>query len=615
MPAAGMKATADRLFMKIPLTKEGKRMKLLQRKRLLRLLLIACCIALSIPCAFAGEFTYFDKNDQIDYAKSCLTEVFGYTYEDAQAFCFEQTEQDGIATVRYWHPDFPDWVYTSQFSLTDGQKLGSNTPFASSYQGYPGENSVRFILTQVHKENLLRNWNKAARQRFSEIMEQDGFQPNADLEKGLLNATYTPQEALEDFFLTCYGSKEKWPQAVSEWQQWFLDTYHLESVQPSETAEGVTRYRIEDDHPRVMTEFYHAVPPELAEVFLNHPMLEGWTVISGVMMTFDRQEDTDSAVAGEGLVTFGQEEKRLLCAIDQQKERWYITPISFTALPDGCDPLITRKDSMSILHLNRFLIEWENDSYQDVTMGVAIVERDNGTTGYLSQCSFTDAITKHHYRIDEVAGFLSLIVTDPESAQENMMVLSNSAIPVLLPYLDITTLLEAAKQPDAVHGQLFPENIIACNGVHLRKEATTHSKDQGTLLAGTLATKLGSEKGKDAPWYHVQIGLLEGYVSGTYVDEIPLYTSTSTLPVAIASEDAALVENTGLFAPKVADISKGTSMHVIMEAGNWYYVCIPQTQPADMWMDPDGTYGYIKADQVLVGNNLLQLEWALAEEK
>ena len=584
------------------------------QNKLLSLLLLVCILATSIPCAMANNFTYFQKEDQLDYAKGCLTEVFGYSYEDAESFCFQQSEQDGIATVRYWHPDFPDWVYTSQFSLTDGQHLSSHTPFASSYQGYPGENSVRFILSQVHKENLLANWNKAARQRFGEIMEQDGFQPNADLEKGLLNATYTAQEALEDFFASCYGDADQWPEAVCEWYQWFLSAYQLESAKSAETTEGVTRYRIEDEPPRVLTEFYHTTPLELVDV-LKHPMLEGWTVISGTTLEFEAPLVPDSAIRSVGLIALGREEDRLLCCVEKTEDDWHIVPIAKTALPRGCDPVITRSDPLSYPYGNRFHIAWENEQYQDVLMEVWLLTKQSTRIAILHACQFTDPATKIQYQLQETSGIIALTTIDPETASEKTLNLNNCAFPILLPYLNITTMLEAAKDPASVETMVFPENIIACNGVHLRKEATTHSKDQGTLMAGTLATKLGTQKGKDAPWYHVKIGLLEGYVSGVYVDEIPLYTSTSTLPVAIATEDAALVENTGLFAPKVADISKGTSMHIIMEQGNWYYVCIPQTQPAGMWMDPDGTYGYIKADQVQVGNSLMQLEWALTEEK
>lgn len=588
--------------------------RLLQRKRILCCLLAFSLLLAAFPCALANGYTYYQKEEQLSYAKSCLTEVFGYSSEDAEAFCFEQTEQDGIATVRYWHPDFPDWMYTSQFSLTDGQVLSSVTPFGSSYSGYPGENSVRYILTLVQKENLLTNWNKSARQRFGEIMEQDGFAPNADLEKGLLSATYTAQEALEDFFVSCYGNAEQWPEAVTEWYQWFLNTYQLTSTQPAETAEGVTRYRVEDEHPRVLTEFYHATPPELVDV-LKHPMLEGWTVISGATIAFDHQEDADAVLAGEGMIALGQNEKRILCAINRQEDEWHVTPISRTALPDGCDPIITRKDPMSVLHANRFLIAWENDLYQDVVMEVWPVIRNNEMTAFLHSCRFTDASTKIQYQMRESTDIIVLTTIDPETQTEKAQNLNNYTLPILLPYLDITTMLEAAKDPASVEAMVFSEEIIVCSGVHLRKEATTHSKDQGILMAGTLATKLGTQKGKDAPWYHVKIGLLEGYVSGVYVDEIPCYGRTSSLPVAITTEDATLVENTGLFAPKVAEVSSGTSMHIIMEQGNWYYVCIPQTQPAGMWMDPDGTYGYIKADQVQIGSSLLQLEWKLAEEK
>ena len=58
---------------------------------------------LLIPCVALGTSL---RDDALRYAKSCLTEVYGYTAEDADAFTFEIQESDDGVTVTYFnHPD------------------------------------------------------------------------------------------------------------------------------------------------------------------------------------------------------------------------------------------------------------------------------------------------------------------------------------------------------------------------------------------------------------------------------------------------------------------------------------------------------------------------------
>ena len=91
-------------------------------------------IALCLP-SFAGA----GEIDLMPYAVSNLTEVLGYTAEEAEAFVFERREGGEVA---FWHPDHPDWVYTVFIDRKTGQISGT-TPFDTGYARYRGENTVR----------------------------------------------------------------------------------------------------------------------------------------------------------------------------------------------------------------------------------------------------------------------------------------------------------------------------------------------------------------------------------------------------------------------------------------------------------------------------------------
>ena len=577
------------------------------KRRFVCLMILILLAGMFLPMAQAGE--YFTKERQIDYAQACLTEVRGYLAEEADQFVFEHSEKDGIATVRYWHPDFPDWVYTLQFSLADGKLISNDSPFQSDFQGYPGENSVRYIIAQVQKQGLLKNWNKASREGFRAILEQDGLTPSAELDKGLLSATYTPQQALKDFFATCYGAQEQWPAAVGEWYQWLLNAYQLTEPQQSAAHEGVTRYRSSTEHAFVLSEFTDAAPPELAEVF-RHPMLEGWQVLSGAMVVYEER----SLDENYGLVAFGRGEKRLLCILRQSKkdDTWEILPASETLLPDGCVPVISRKKALSEMGGREYVIRFEQldtPGMEEVTLVMQIVISAGGHYARLKECSFYDAVQGIHYQAQFAYGECTVHMTDRENERYDTSIRGNCFYTDLVMALQLDSLLAGIVNPEKADGFVLPASSIMTGSVHLRKESSSHSKDLGMLSNGTIALNLGTETGDPYPWYHVRVGGLEGYVSSVYTSETPGNLLTTPTPVAMAKEELSLRQQSSWFATKTAVVEKGATMHIILERKGWYYVCVPREQPAGLWMDPEGTFGFVRANQVDVGNSAMELAW------
>ena len=87
-----------------------------------RLFCALLMMALLIPCVALGASL---SEDALSYAQSCLTEVYGYTAEDADGFTFEVAETDEGVVVTYFN--HPGWNYTVVRSY-DGSTVAT-TPF------------------------------------------------------------------------------------------------------------------------------------------------------------------------------------------------------------------------------------------------------------------------------------------------------------------------------------------------------------------------------------------------------------------------------------------------------------------------------------------------------
>ena len=72
--------------------------------------------------------------------------------------------------------------------------------------------------------------------------------------------------------------------------------------------------------------------------------------------------------------------------------------------------------------------------------------------------------------------------------------------------------------------------------------------------------------------------------------------------------DNILKNGTGLFAGTVASFPAGTKMHVVMEDGDWLYVDVPRGE-MEYLMDPEGTFGYVKKEDVLMASMICMLDW------
>ena len=161
---------------------------------------------------------------------------------------------------------------------------------------------------------------------------------------------------------------------------------------------------------------------------------------------------------------------------------------------------------------------------------------------------------------------------------------------------------EAAYQADVEAGEGY------ITGVNLRKEPTGKSASMGEYVAKVKV--LGSVPGEKEPWYNVQVGDLEGWVSSRYLvqDNKRRLCESEREMVPIARADSDLLLKSASTGEVIATVSAGTLMHVIHDMGDTLHVVIPQGELT--WKtDWDGTYGLVTADGVTVSISAADLKW------
>ena len=148
----------------------------------------------------------------------------------------------------------------------------------------------------------------------------------------------------------------------------------------------------------------------------------------------------------------------------------------------------------------------------------------------------------------------------------------------------------------------FPAGRVYLRGeVNLREKATSQSRSLGKYYAGTLAEVLSTSSGKDAPWYLVRIGSVEGYVSGVYASQPSDERFGEHLwhgPLPVAETRLACELRDTSRTRSVRSLPAGTIMQVMGYTNDgWLHVMIPR-EGLQWQMDISGTDGYVKQSEV-----------------
>ena len=547
-------------------------------------------------CLLAGPA--LAEYDPITGAKNQLTEIFGYTVEEAEGFDFED---NGIDLVRFWPREHPDWVYT--LSYDSYGPTGGDSPFyGEHYNDYPGEGFINEILRRARQESWLTNWNAQARESLYAAYIKNGLRFSTALLDAIQNPDATGAEALQAFLTSCYGPEYAWTPALTALRDALLRENGLTLPREKPPEKGVRSWRFQDINGATVTRtaFYRQAPEELQTVF-SHPRLAGWECLCGALWQSDGQfKDHPRTPYGNGLAAFEKDGRRLLALLDEDDGAWSILPLGENALYPDWDFIITPEESG--YHITYFLPEGGKASFQVFSFSngarrsyclIQAYERiqSDGQALCVKPSIWGEAWTAGEYRDGERCGF-------------------HSAYIHFLPYLgacDIRSFPDSVQAFLAEETSLIPAGWGVTDAVHLRARTSSHSKDLGTFVPGALIPVLETLPGNPNPWYRTEIGSLKGYAASNYV-----HTDTSYLTVyptvAKTKAETRLRKGTGLLDGSLTTLPAGTKMHLVLEDGGWYLVSVPNGE-AGWFMDVNGTLGWVKKSEVVTAGMMCQLDW------
>jgi len=590
-------------------------------KRLFLLLLVLAVLPFAALAA--------DASAPVGGAMADLTEVFGYTQEEAEAFTFDVTETDTTWEVAYYDPDHPTWVYTSVTDKETGRYISAATPFKGpDYARYPGESAVRDGLRAARENGRFTDLSAESRAAFLAWMEQWGVHANDALRDGLETGTITGAQAVHAYFMSCYGDPSGWPDALLEWEAEELNSYDF----PAEDAQaavaealptpvaGIHRYEGAakgGGRAVAVTEFSGETPEDLQQA-LAHPMLAGWTCVCGAYYAVE----TPGVYlpAGMGLLALEKDGGRMLVSLYRapEAEDWTVLPVGEAALLSGRTLCITYDAGDSEFTLSYPVSDTECESF----IVYAQYGEGYGPLFRLEEYRHVNTATGESTSITVAGGLPSAENTDmwyhvvsTDAAGSTTEEQHTVLMPRYLEFIDADAFPKTAEACRTAVGYTVPDGCAVACGAHLRKQTSSHSADLGTYETGVLMEVLGTEAGDPYPWYHVRIGSAEGYMSGLYVDtpgsdcSMQPLRQNQPLRVAKATKSVKLKTSAHWLSGTVATLPAGTKMHILAETGSWLHVMIPQGGEPGWLMDTQGTDGYLKKSAVVTAATSLQLDW------
>ena len=559
-------------------------------KRIFALLMALCLL---LPAAMAEESRLLAQ------ARTDLTEVLGYTAEEAARFVFEDREEaDG--TVRFWPADHPDWVYTESRGA-DGMIRGA-TPFDTGFSYACGENLTRELLRQAREKGWFAHWDADALAAVLDVLrEHERGRAATDL---LL--AQTGAQAVDALLETCYGPRARWTAAVHGLRDETLAENGLTAEETPFHTPGVRSYTGRDLSSIATTRvtlFEGEAPEDLKEA-LSDPHLAGWRLQSGAAVFHDWQGlEILAPYSGAGLAAFEKDGRRQLVQLVVRDEGWQVFPLGEKALRQTGDYRVTY-DGM---HL-RFVVEYLLDG--DETLRFYLSPTTGNPGGEFQAYCRIDAGERVNRRTG-AAEWISLNgYATPTWKEEEQSPDGRPVAVSFMPFLGIWDIADFPVSPEAGQASRLPENtVVTIGAVNFRSRTSSRSKSYGQLMGGVMLPVLEEVPGDPLPWIHTRLGAYDGYVVWNYVDDVNGYLNINApQPVARANSEISLKKGTGWLAGTAATLPAGTKMHVVMEDGGWLYVCVPRGEWTDS-MDLNGVFGWLKKDDVTTAAMPCQLDW------
>lgn len=150
----------------------------------------------------------------------------------------------------------------------------------------------------------------------------------------------------------------------------------------------------------------------------------------------------------------------------------------------------------------------------------------------------------------------------------------------------------------------LPREKLAVLGGNLREEPTGRSRSLGVMQGAVLGELLGEQQpGLYEPWFRVRVGHTVGWVSATYVHPLAgesgenMAGSLRPLDTAVILQNVPLRYSMDDHTP-VTVLEAGTEVQVLSQTEDeWVHVVVP-TARSTRCMDMNGTYGYVRLDEL-----------------
>jgi len=572
--------------------------------------ILALMVALLLTVSSTAIAQDDTQQTLIKHVRGLLTEVYGYTQEEAEAFTVEITQEDDRWTARFYN--HPGWEYSAFFSLTDLRYMNAVSPFTAGKSTGAPENSVRSILRAMKENGWLSTWDAQSRAALGAALKDDGnIYMDIELRDGLEDAAYAPAQALQDFFTSCYHDEIRWQPALVEWRDQVFAEFGLEKVPVITVVESGVHTRKTNDTKQI-TEFVGEVPGELETAF-SHPKLQGWQCLAGAYRV-KPYEDVQT-LYGAGLAAFAKDGQRMLVMLYQLHETkaWQVAPVGGKAL------LSERALYITYTNGNGFEIHYPISDVAKESFQVSL-DMMHDVSAPIVQCilsnySFVDYETRQSIEIrgmpsDNFECWYHGVSLD----RGTQTIFDYPALaPPAMEYIDAEAFpkTEEACQAAAAITESIPDGYGMTSAVHLRGDTSSRAKDLGMLRLGTLVQVLDTLPGDPYSWYRVRLGDTEGYIASIYVtypDSVKTSVPTTTPAVARTKKELALKQDTGMFAKTIETLPEGTLLRVLAETGNWLIVSVPQAED-DWLMRPDEMIGYVKMSDVVQAGSPIQLDW------
>lgn len=167
---------------------------------------------------------------QAQHALSSLTEVYGYSYEDASRFVFALAQKDGETYCVYHDPEMPNFDYVCNIK----EPTQARTPFQSQQGSHNGEGGFRYFWDMAEENGWLIDWQEPQRAAFLETALNEALCNipfDTDMQQRILNGQLIPAQAVQAAFEVYYGDPSGWSEPLTAWRDYTLLRFGL-AAQP-----------------------------------------------------------------------------------------------------------------------------------------------------------------------------------------------------------------------------------------------------------------------------------------------------------------------------------------------------------------------------------------------